>query len=54
MGQQEPIVNTEQINGYTRQIEMQGCHSNINNKVWFLWSNDFEVVTDTEQGYLQT
>ncbi|KAG5582631.1 hypothetical protein H5410_053258 [Solanum commersonii] len=35
---------------YMRQLGMEGCHSNSNNKIWTFWSNDFEVkVQDNSQ-----
>ncbi|XP_059306149.1 uncharacterized protein LOC132057525 [Lycium ferocissimum] len=51
IGLQEPIVKAEHLPKYMRSIDMQGCYSNINNKIWLFWNNDYTVsiINDTEQ-----
>lgn len=36
---------------YMRILGLQGYHSNVNNKIWFIWNSNFNitVVKDTDQ-----
>lgn len=51
IGLQEPFVKAVYQGWYMRQLGMNGCHSNISNKIWIFWSFDLDVtiVEDTEQ-----
>lgn len=48
---QEPFVNADHITHYMRMLDMQGSYANVNNKIWFFWTNDFNIniLHDTTQ-----
>lgn len=48
---QEPFIQADQIGFYMEHLDTQGSYANINNKIWLLWINDFNVniIKDSEQ-----
>lgn len=48
---QEPKVKVRKMSHYMRNLNMQVCYSNVNNKIWMIQNVDFDVniINDSDQ-----